>query len=149
MITKQLPSCSGPIPAQKIFGDSVPGALFSHIMPKCIFVIPIVLVGEKTPSSSLFIGPIQIFIGVYLTPQVKQQHIDRNSDFLSEELKVMDKKAAKDRLFFVSAREALASRLSNDKVFATPGDRMAYRLYLSFLEYAHFCKALQKSFCLC
>ena len=31
------PSCNGPIPAQKIQGNSVPGTVFSHTMPKMDF----------------------------------------------------------------------------------------------------------------
>jgi mitofusin len=80
--------------------------------------------------------------------QVKQQHIDRNSDFLAEELKVTDKKAAKDRLFFVSAREALASRLGSDKVFATPGGLIQERVLLPgfqarLFEFANFEKEFE------
>ena len=75
--------------------------------------------------------------------QVKQQHIDRNSDFLAEELKVMDKKAAKDRLFFVSAREALASRLSNDKVFATPERVLLPGFQARLFEFGNFEKEFE------
>ena len=46
--TSTMPSCSGQIPTQKIQGNSVPGAVFSYTMPKWIFIIPIVSVGEKT-----------------------------------------------------------------------------------------------------
>ena len=53
--------------------------------------------------------------------QVKQQHLDNNTQFLAEELQVVDKREAKDRVFFVSAREALVSRLQNDSGVATPG----------------------------
>ncbi|KAL4221326.1 Mitofusin-2 [Mactra antiquata] len=42
---------------------------------------------------------------------VKQQHLDRTVQFLCDEVKVMDRKDGTDRVFFVSAREALASRL--------------------------------------
>ncbi|KAL8569740.1 hypothetical protein ACOMHN_007263 [Nucella lapillus] len=54
--------------------------------------------------------------------KVKQQHIDYNTQFLADELQVLDKKEAKDRVFFVSAREALVSRLHNDTgILPTPG----------------------------
>lgn len=76
--------------------------------------------------------------------QVKQQHIDRNSDFLAEELKVTDKKSAKDCLFFVSAREALASRLSNDKVFATPERVLLPGFQSRLFEFANFEKAFER-----
>lgn len=42
---------------------------------------------------------------------VKKQHLDRNIEFLCKELKVMDEQEGMDRVFFVSAREALAARL--------------------------------------
>jgi len=76
--------------------------------------------------------------------QVRQQHIDRNSDFLAEELKVTDKKSAKDRLFFVSAREALASRLSNDKVFATPERVLLPGFQSRLFEFANFEKEFER-----
>lgn len=53
--------------------------------------------------------------------QVKQQHLDNNIQFLSEELQVADKREAKDRVFFVSARETLVSRLQDDTGIPTPG----------------------------
>ena len=40
-----------------------------------------------------------------------------------EELQVVDKREAKDRVFFVSAREALVSRLQNDTGIPTPGNK--------------------------
>ena len=35
--TSTIPSCSGPIPAQKLRGNSVPGVVFSQTMPKMDF----------------------------------------------------------------------------------------------------------------
>lgn len=52
---------------------------------------------------------------------MKQQHIENNIKFLADELQVVDKREAKDRVFFVSAREALVSRLHNDAGIPTPG----------------------------
>ncbi|CAL1535500.1 unnamed protein product [Lymnaea stagnalis] len=77
--------------------------------------------------------------------QVKQQHIDRNTEFLSEELNVTDKKSAKDRLFFVSAREALASRLNCDKGIATPERVLLPGFQARLFEFANF----EKEFELC
>ena len=45
--TSTAPSCSGPIPAQKLRTNSVPRVVFSYLMPK-IFIISIVLVRENT-----------------------------------------------------------------------------------------------------
>ncbi|XP_071848309.1 mitofusin-2-like [Apostichopus japonicus] len=43
---------------------------------------------------------------------VKQQHLERNIQFLADELKVVSRQQAEDRVFFVSAKEALISRCS-------------------------------------
>ncbi|XP_059141445.1 mitofusin-2-like isoform X2 [Physella acuta] len=75
--------------------------------------------------------------------QVKQQHIDRNTEFLVEELKVTDKKAARDRVFFVSAREALASRLSCDKGIATPERILLPGFQARLFEFANFEKEFE------
>lgn len=75
--------------------------------------------------------------------QVRQQHLDRNTHFLADELNVVDKKAAKDRIYFVSAREALASRLNNDKGTPTP-DRVLLPGFQSRLfEFANFEKEFE------
>ena len=52
--------------------------------------------------------------------QVKEQHYTRNTQFLTDELKVADKQEAKNRIFFVSAKEALISRLHEDSQTPTP-----------------------------
>ncbi|CAG5135523.1 unnamed protein product, partial [Candidula unifasciata] len=75
--------------------------------------------------------------------QVKQQHIDRNTAFLADELKVTDRKAAKDRVFFVSAREALASRLSCDKGIATPERVLLPGFQARLFEFANFEKEFE------
>ncbi|KAJ8043120.1 Mitofusin-2 [Holothuria leucospilota] len=43
---------------------------------------------------------------------VKQQHLQRNIQFLADELKVVSRQQAEDRVFFVSAKEALIARCS-------------------------------------
>ena len=52
--------------------------------------------------------------------EVKQQHMDRNTKFLYDELKLMDQGECKDHVFFVSAREALAQRLKDTSGTPTP-----------------------------
>ncbi|XP_072164563.1 mitofusin-2-like [Diadema setosum] len=49
---------------------------------------------------------------------VKKQHLERDIKFLVEELKVVNESQAKDRVFFVSAKEALNSRIP--KTMSTP-----------------------------
>ena len=54
--------------------------------------------------------------------QVKKQHLERNVQFLADELKVATVAEAKDRVYFVSAREALICRLQSAGVVpGTPG----------------------------
>lgn len=45
-----------------------------------------------------------------LLPQVRRQHMDRCTDFLVDELGVVDRAQASDRIFFVSAKEVLQAR---------------------------------------
>lgn len=43
--------------------------------------------------------------------KVRQQHLDRNSCFLVDELRVVNKQQVEDRIFFISAKEVLLARL--------------------------------------
>ncbi|XP_061162497.1 mitofusin-2-like isoform X2 [Saccostrea echinata] len=52
--------------------------------------------------------------------QVKEQHYQRNVEFLADQLKVVDRQEAKNRIFFVSAKETLISRLHEDNKTPTP-----------------------------
>lgn len=52
--------------------------------------------------------------------QVRKQHLERNLEFLCNELSVADKREGNERVFFVSAREAMVSRLNQDKGTPTP-----------------------------
>ena len=54
----------------------------------------------------------------FFIPQVKKQHMERDVKFLVEELKVVTEQEAADRVFFVSAKEALITR--TPKVPGTP-----------------------------
>lgn len=59
--------------------------------------------------------------------QVKKQHMERNVQFLADELKVSTAAEAKDRVYFVSAREALICRLQSAGVVpGTPGTPGTY-----------------------
>jgi len=46
---------------------------------------------------------------------VRQQHLERGIAFLADELKVVSKQQAKDRVFFVSAKETLQSRINKQQ----------------------------------
>lgn len=45
-----------------------------------------------------------------VAPQVRRQHMDRCTNFLVDELGVVDRAQASDRIFFVSAKEVLQAR---------------------------------------
>lgn len=49
-------------------------------------------------------------IALHLHVQVKEQHMDCDVKFLAHELKVMDEQTARNRVFFVSAKEVLQLR---------------------------------------
>ncbi|XP_025082569.1 mitofusin-2-like isoform X2 [Pomacea canaliculata] len=70
--------------------------------------------------------------------KVKQQHLDNNIQFLSEELQVADKREAKDRVFFVSARETLVSRLQDDTGIPTPDRALLPGFQARIFEFANF-----------
>jgi hypothetical protein len=61
--------------------------------------------------------------------QVKKQHTERGIAFLADELKVIDAAEASDRIFFVSAREALASRINQERGTPTPSECRYIVLY--------------------
>lgn len=44
-------------------------------------------------------------------PQVRRQHMERCTSFLVDELGVVDRTQAGDRIFFVSAKEVLNARI--------------------------------------
>ena len=46
--------------------------------------------------------------------------MERSVAFLVDELKVINSEEAEDRIFFVSAREALASRINQERGTPTP-----------------------------
>lgn len=54
--------------------------------------------------------PVGIYILVLLC-QVRRQHMDRCTNFLVDELGVVDRAQASDRIFFVSAKEVLQARV--------------------------------------
>ena len=43
--------------------------------------------------------------------EVRQQHMENNLSFLTERLKVVDERTAKERVYFVSAKEVLIMRM--------------------------------------
>ncbi|ESO84374.1 hypothetical protein LOTGIDRAFT_179669 [Lottia gigantea] len=71
--------------------------------------------------------------------EVRLQHLDRNLGFLVDELKVVsNKKEAEDRIYFISAREALISRLHQDKGTPTPTGTLQEGFQGRLFEFANF-----------
>ena len=70
--------------------------------------------------------------------QVKQQHLERNAAFLVDELKVVQGHEAPNRVFFVSAREALVSRVNQDKGTPTPSGQLLEGFQGRLFEFANF-----------
>ncbi|XP_010767560.1 mitofusin-2-like [Notothenia coriiceps] len=54
--------------------------------------------------------------------EVRRQHMDRCSNFLVEELGVVDRAQASDRIFFVSAKEVLQARVQKAQGMPEAGD---------------------------
>lgn len=75
--------------------------------------------------------------GVFVV-QVKQQHLERNIAFLADELKVVPHHEAEDHVFFVSAREALTSRVNQDRGTPTPSEQMHEGYQGRLFEFANF-----------
>ncbi|XP_036369654.1 mitofusin-2 isoform X1 [Octopus sinensis] len=69
---------------------------------------------------------------------VRKQHMERNVQFLGKELNVVRPEDAETRVFFVSAREALMSRLHEDKGTPTPVGALQEGFQVRLFEFANF-----------
>ncbi|GAB1602171.1 mitofusin-2-like isoform X1 [Argonauta hians] len=69
---------------------------------------------------------------------VRKQHMDRIVQFLGKELNVVRPEDAETRVFFVSAREALMSRLHEDKGTPTPVGALQEGFQVRLFEFANF-----------
>jgi len=78
--------------------------------------------------------------------QVKQQHLERNVAFLVDELKVVQGHEAPNRVFFVSAREALVSRVNQDKGTPTPSGQLLEGFQGRLFEFANFERKFEVNF---
>lgn len=70
--------------------------------------------------------------------EVRKQHMERNVQFLGKELNVVKPEDAENRVFFVSAREALVSRLHEDKGTPTPVGALQEGFQVRLFEFANF-----------
>jgi len=78
--------------------------------------------------------------------KVKQQHLERNVAFLVDELKVVQGHEAPNRVFFVSAREALVSRVNQDKGTPTPSGQLLEGFQGRIFEFANFERKFEVNF---
>ncbi|CAH0389939.1 unnamed protein product [Bemisia tabaci] len=70
--------------------------------------------------------------------QVRAQHTERAVDFLTKELKVCSAKEAKERIFFVSAKEVLQARLQEQKGQQLHSGALAEGFPTRYLEFQGF-----------
>lgn len=61
-------------------------------------------------------------LSVFLLNQVRRQHMDRCTNFLVDELGVVDRAQAGDRIFFVSAKEVLQARVQKAQGMPEAGE---------------------------
>ncbi|XP_041377869.1 mitofusin-2-like isoform X1 [Gigantopelta aegis] len=76
--------------------------------------------------------------------EVRKQHMSRNIEFFVDELKVLDRKEAENRVYFVSARETLACRLHQDKGTPTPTGILQEGFQIRMFEFANFEREFQQ-----
>ena len=70
--------------------------------------------------------------------EVKQQHLERSIQFLVDELKVATKQEAENRVFFVSAKEALYDRVKNGKGTPTPTIELREGFQSRLFDFSNF-----------
>lgn len=66
-------------------------------------------------------------LSVFLLNQVRGQHMDRCTNFLVDELGVVDRAQAGDRIFFVSAKEVLQARVQKAQGMPEAGEGTSLR----------------------
>jgi len=76
--------------------------------------------------------------------QVRAQHSERAADFLVKELKVCSPKEAGERIFFVSAKEALQARLQEEKGLPPHSGAIAEGFASRFFEFQDFEKKFEE-----
>ncbi|XP_061401900.1 transmembrane GTPase Marf isoform X1 [Musca vetustissima] len=70
--------------------------------------------------------------------KVRSQHTERCIDFLTKELKVTNEKEAAERVFFVSAREALQARIEEAKGNSPSQGAIAEGFHTRYFEFQDF-----------
>uniref|UniRef100_A0A673YGK2 Mitofusin 2 n=1 Tax=Salmo trutta TaxID=8032 RepID=A0A673YGK2_SALTR len=70
--------------------------------------------------------------------EVRRQHMDRCSSFLVDELGVVDRAQASDRIFFVSAKEVLQARVQKAQGMPEAGGALAEGFQARMFEFQNF-----------
>ncbi|MBN3273069.1 MFN2 protein, partial [Polyodon spathula] len=70
--------------------------------------------------------------------EVRRQHMDRCTSFLVDELKVVDRAQASDRIFFVSAKEVLQARIQKAQGMPEAGGALAEGFQARMFEFQNF-----------
>ncbi|XP_040007755.1 mitofusin-2 isoform X2 [Xiphias gladius] len=70
--------------------------------------------------------------------EVRRQHMDRCTNFLVDELAVVDRTQASDRIFFVSAKEVLQARVQKAQGMPEAGGALAEGFQARMLEFQNF-----------
>uniref|UniRef100_A0A9J7YLZ2 Dynamin-type G domain-containing protein n=1 Tax=Cyprinus carpio carpio TaxID=630221 RepID=A0A9J7YLZ2_CYPCA len=75
---------------------------------------------------------------------VRKQHTDRCVDFLVEELKVVDRAQAPNRIFFISAKEVLNSRMQRAQGMPETGGALAEGFQERLKEFQNFERSFEE-----
>ncbi|XP_063162494.1 mitofusin-1 isoform X2 [Candoia aspera] len=75
---------------------------------------------------------------------VRKQHMERCLTFLVDELRVVDRSEAQNRIFFVSAKEVLSARKHKAQGMPEGGDALAEGFQTRFQEFKHFEKIFEE-----
>ncbi|XP_013881048.1 mitofusin-2 [Austrofundulus limnaeus] len=70
--------------------------------------------------------------------EVRRQHMDRCTNFLVDELGVVDRAQASDRIFFVSAKEVLQARVQKSQGMPEAGGALAEGFQARMFEFQNF-----------
>uniref|UniRef100_A0AAY4CUE1 Dynamin-type G domain-containing protein n=1 Tax=Denticeps clupeoides TaxID=299321 RepID=A0AAY4CUE1_9TELE len=70
--------------------------------------------------------------------EVRRQHMERCTSFLVDELKVVDRAQASDRIFFVSAKEVLQARIQKAQGMPESGGALAEGFQARMFEFQNF-----------
>lgn len=70
--------------------------------------------------------------------EVRRQHMDRCTSFLVDELRVVDRAQASDRIFFVSAKEVLQARVQKAQGMPETGGALAEGFQARMFEFQNF-----------